>query len=115
MTYARLETEEAMAIQAELGRCLNFIESRGYRRCDIPACNCGSWHGGHAQQRLQEINDALGNPNGVTTLKAVQQLVARNEELERREQMRFDGEVKGGCQYHPEARNQHCLDCLRMK
>lgn len=21
-----------------------FLEHEGYRRCDIPACNCGSWH-----------------------------------------------------------------------
>ena len=21
-----------------------FIAREGYRRCDIPACNCGSWH-----------------------------------------------------------------------
>ena len=21
-----------------------FLERLGYRRCDIPACNCGSWH-----------------------------------------------------------------------
>jgi len=21
-----------------------FIERTGYRRCDSPACNCGSWH-----------------------------------------------------------------------
>jgi len=32
-----------------------FIHSRGYRRCDIAACNCGSWHGGHAEDRLSEI------------------------------------------------------------
>lgn len=22
----------------------SFLEREGYRRCDIPACNCGSWH-----------------------------------------------------------------------
>lgn len=21
-----------------------FLEREGYRRCDAPACNCGSWH-----------------------------------------------------------------------
>ena len=37
----------------------DFLLRHGYRRCDIPACNCGSWHGGHANQRLSEISDYL--------------------------------------------------------
>ena len=32
-----------------------FLTMRGYRRCDIVACNCGSWHGGFADERLLEI------------------------------------------------------------
>lgn len=24
-----------------------FLERNGFRRCDIPACNCGSWHALH--------------------------------------------------------------------
>lgn len=23
---------------------IEILEREGYRRCDIPACNCGSWH-----------------------------------------------------------------------
>lgn len=32
-----------------------FLEQEGYRRCDIPACNCNRWHGGHSNQRLAEM------------------------------------------------------------
>jgi|ERR1041384_4913770 GMP synthase-like glutamine amidotransferase len=27
--------------------------------------------------------------------------------------MEYGGEVQPGCQFHPDARNQHCPDCLR--
>ncbi|MBK8189035.1 MAG: hypothetical protein IPK79_01115 [Vampirovibrionales bacterium] len=37
----------------------DFLRRRGYRRCDIPACNCGSFHGGHADDRLREIGDYI--------------------------------------------------------
>ena len=37
----------------------DFLLRHGYRRCDIPACNCNSWHGGHANERLKEIGDYL--------------------------------------------------------
>jgi len=36
-----------------------FLRLHGYRKCDIAACNCGSWHGGHANQRLAEIREAF--------------------------------------------------------
>jgi len=42
-------------------RAEDFIRSRGYRRCNIAACNCGSWHGGHAENRLHDICDAVRN------------------------------------------------------
>jgi len=35
-----------LALLDELRDAKQFIESKGYRRCDIPSCNCGSWHGG---------------------------------------------------------------------
>ena len=28
-----------------------FLRCEGYRRCDIAACNCGSWHGGYSTRR----------------------------------------------------------------
>lgn len=69
-----------MDLQAEIDKLRGFIESRGYRRCDVPACNCGSYHGGHATQRLGEIIDALEDGgvdmNGKTILSAVKALLS---------------------------------------
>jgi hypothetical protein len=65
----------------ELDKRRRFMESAGYRRCDIAACNCGSWHGGNAMARLMEIRDALGQErvNGKTILSAVQELIDYQE------------------------------------
>jgi hypothetical protein len=35
------------------------LERFGYRRCDIPACNCGGWHGGHVEARYEEACQAM--------------------------------------------------------
>ena len=35
---------ENMQLKDKLHKLLLFIEREGYRKCDIPACNCGSWH-----------------------------------------------------------------------
>jgi hypothetical protein len=68
-------------LRAENERALRFISMEGYRRCDIPACNCPYWHGGNASQRLRELDDALPYENGSTILKRTQKLVAENESL----------------------------------
>jgi streptomycin 6-kinase len=69
---ARAEEREAVA----------FLERRGYRRCDIAACNCGAWHGGDAEQRLAEIREALDaslvDMRGVTILQVVGQFDPRS-------------------------------------
>ena len=71
----RAERDEA---RRELAELRFFIERRGYRRCDIPACNCGSFHGGHAEDLLAEIHAALGElVQGRTALQAVEHLRAR--------------------------------------
>lgn len=54
------------------------LRSKGYRKeCDIPACNCGrQWnHGGHAESRLREIDEALPYENGKTILQRVEGVV----------------------------------------
>ena len=53
----------------------DFLVRRGYRPCDIPACNCGSYHGGHAEERLHEIYDALGGCNGTTPLLEIADMI----------------------------------------
>jgi len=65
---------------------VSFLMSEGYSPCDIAACNCGSFHGGHAYARLREIHDALGweRIQGKTALTAVQELMARQQESEGR-------------------------------
>jgi hypothetical protein len=44
------DTWKARAEKAEW-----FINAEGYRRCDVPACNCPYWHGGHWQARYDEL------------------------------------------------------------
>ena len=41
----------------------DFMPRRGYRMCNIPACNCNSWHGGKAGDRLSEMYDLLRERN----------------------------------------------------
>lgn len=73
---------------SELGReCYELravLERLGYRRCDIAACNCGGWHGGHSAQRLTEIGDALVDAgvdlNGKTILDGVKEIIVANAE-----------------------------------
>lgn len=67
----------------------DFLRREGYRRCDIPACNCGSWHGRDGlHARWREVKDALAeaghpltNANGNTPLRALGELVADRDRL----------------------------------
>jgi len=61
----------------------------GFVPCDIPACNCGSWHHRYGlPERMQEIKDALAeaghelsNANGNLTLNALNALVSERDDL----------------------------------
>ena len=63
---------------SELEARRNFMIRRGYRFCQIAACNCGSWHGGKAEDRLAEITDMLIDMgvemNGIVLIDAIQEL-----------------------------------------
>lgn len=75
----RALTQERDALKA-------FLERDGYRRCDIPACNCTSYHGGHAMRRLEEIQDACQGssvPWQGTILKTVQAIESERDALAR--------------------------------
>ena len=48
-------TQKLAYRKGEIKRRDEFLERRGYRRCDIAACNCESWHGGHEQQRADRL------------------------------------------------------------
>jgi hypothetical protein len=82
-----LETAATAALAEEQGAAVDFIRHEGYRRCDVAACCCGSWHGGHWVARHDEIRDALGDAdvelNGVTVLGGVQVLAAERDRLAR--------------------------------
>lgn len=68
------QREEALEV-AEIALLRN-----GYRKeCSIAACNCGAqWgHGGHANERLREIDDALPYENGKTIIKRVEEVVTQ--------------------------------------
>ena len=77
--------DELEAVKAERDKATDFIVRKGYRRCDIMACNCDSWHGGHASARLDEIREELDesdiSTNGKTILGAVQELLAERDGL----------------------------------
>ena len=61
----------------------------GFVRCDIAACNCGSWHARYGlPERWQEVKDALAeaghplcNENGNRMLNALQALIAERDKL----------------------------------
>lgn len=95
LDYVRLKFElkalrqERDTLARRVAELEGFIAQRGYRRCDIPACNCPSFHGGHAEQRLKEIEDVCLERvdwQG-TLLKTVAAAIAappvRDEEAER--------------------------------
>lgn len=64
--------------KSELKARRDFMIGEGYRFCHIDACNCNSWHGGHAERRLRDIHDMLsemGVPlNGVVLIDAIRDL-----------------------------------------
>jgi hypothetical protein len=41
---ARLQALEVAALRAELEETRRTLRLHRFRECDIPACNCGSWH-----------------------------------------------------------------------
>lgn len=47
----------------ELDRVLAFLEREGYRRCDIAACNCGSFHLSRAasEERSADLNETAAS------------------------------------------------------
>ena len=47
------------------------LYQNGFVPCDIPACNCGSWHHvGGFKRRFDEIDEVLEPRNGETVLNA---------------------------------------------
>ena len=62
---------------------IEVLQHNGFRPCDIPACNCGSWHQVDGwPARFHEIDDIVQPNNGETLLDAVQRKLNRITELE---------------------------------
>ena len=40
----RLQRDLAVGVRQRQNDAEDFLRREGYRACDIPACNCGSWH-----------------------------------------------------------------------
>ena len=62
----------------------------GFVKCDIPACNCGSWHYRYGlPERMDEIREALrdadvlDNSTGNLPLNAIKKLVTQRDEARR--------------------------------
>ena len=64
----------------------DVLSRNGFVRCDIAACNCGSWHARYGlPERFAELTEAMSDAgeqlNGVTLLGAVQALIAERDAL----------------------------------
>ena len=62
---------------------VDVLHRNGFVKCDIAACNCGSWHARYGlPERMQEVKDALAeaghplsNDNGNLVINALNQLI----------------------------------------
>ena len=77
------------SVTAERDALTDVLLRSGFVRCDIRACNCGSWHHRYGfPERMQEIRDALreadvlNNETGNLPLKAIEKLVAERDALQ---------------------------------
>jgi outer membrane murein-binding lipoprotein Lpp len=74
---------------SEVDDLKDILLRNGFVPCDVPACNCGSWHPRYgATALIREIATALEDggisTNGITIPAAVNSLIAKNAELEQR-------------------------------
>lgn len=85
--------DERRELMTECKELTDVLLRNGFRRCDIPACNCGSWHhvGGFAE-RFREIDEVTGTEyrNGEILLSRIKRLMAECEAL------RKDAELVAG-------------------
>lgn len=92
----------------------DILLRNGFVECDIPACNCGSWHHRYGlPERLREIKDALAdaghepsNSNGNTAIGALNELIEQRDAAQaENERLREDAEryrwLRGGSYIPP--------------
>jgi len=75
------------ALLDEVSSITDVLYRNGFVRCDISACNCGSWHARYGlQERFNGIKDALSEAtdlNGKTVLSALNEVIAERDALAR--------------------------------
>ena len=65
----------AATMLAVVGELRQFLLDQGFRSCDSPACNCGSYHLVHGYpERMAELWDVLDPNNGETLLAAAKRM-----------------------------------------
>jgi hypothetical protein len=100
----KADAEELQNIVEDLQ---DILERHGFRRCDIPACNCNGYHhvGGLAE-RWRELEEVV-NTNGITMLAAVKKIAAEHDALRTRLHEIHDA----WCSLDAEDRLDHSLLC----
>jgi hypothetical protein len=76
-------------VQQALTELEDVLIRNGFVRCDIAACNCGSWHARYGlKERMAEIKEALAdaghplcNENSNLVLNALRELIAERDAL----------------------------------
>jgi len=75
------------ALLDEVSSLTDVLYRNGFVRCDIAACNCGSWHARYGlRERFEEIKDALSEAtdlNGKTVLSALNEVITERDALAR--------------------------------
>lgn len=75
------------ALLDEVSSLTDVLYRNGFVRCDISACNCGSWHARYGlRERFEEIKDALAEAidlNGKTVLSAINEVISERDALAR--------------------------------
>ena len=85
--FARQLERELAEARRDASASENVLWGNGFVRCDIPACNCGSWHYRYGlPERMDEIREALrdadvlDNSTGNLPLNAIKKLVTQRDE-----------------------------------
>jgi hypothetical protein len=81
--------DEIEALFAESSNMQDALRRNGFVQCDIPACNCGSWHARYGlpermkeiMRDLEEAGHPLCNENGNLVSGALRSLVAERDTL----------------------------------
>lgn len=61
----------------ELNARRDFMIRRGYRFCDMAACNCNSWHQGHAENNVYAIDHMLRELDAIKMGESVSDAIKR--------------------------------------